>query len=106
MLLVLGFFRNPQPLRIHLADINDTNIYCYHFAKPVSHLKINHETPMTALRIDDETFMCNFGCPAQTKSVRMMLQHWLECHTREELAHWSLGYDWLYRMYIYGITAK
>ena len=60
----LVFFRNPQPLRIHLADINDSNIYCYHFAKPVSHLKINHETPMTALMIDDETYMCNFGCPA------------------------------------------
>ena len=60
----LVYYKKPQPLRVHLSDIDDKNIYCYHFAKPIENLKILHETPMTALMIDDDTFTCNFGCPA------------------------------------------
>ena len=98
----LTFFNHPQALRVHLQDISATNELCYHFAKPTHIIKILQEVPPTVLMIDDETFFCNFGCRAQTTDIRCMLKHFIETHTREELASWSLGYDWMYRIYRYG----
>lgn len=90
---------------MHLADISESNNYCMHFAKPVARLCLAIDCPVTVLMVDEDTYMCNFGCAnTQTKNLRSILQHFLEAHTREECAMWSLGYDWMYRMYVFGMV--
>lgn len=59
----------------------------------------NSEMPVTMLLADRNHFLCNFGCPVQSHSMKTILKHYLEAHTREDLANWSLSYDWIYRIY-------
>ena len=60
-------------------------------------MQLAQEIPSTALMLDFETFTCS----ASSKNQRAVLKHYLEEHTREELADWSMGYDWIFRVYRY-----